>query len=453
MNLPRPARGLGHVGRLGSAPIARSLGKLWSAQGVVLVAGTVQALLAARWLGPANFGAVGLVLVTPLFLYSFLDPQSGHAVVRYLAEALERGDAGAAAAAVRVGFGADLLLAGVGAAATIAAAPWAADHVVKVEGVTSLIVVAALGTAASAPAMTARSVLSALSQFTSAAVLTASLALVKTFLVLGAAAVGSIRTVVYATVAGLVVECGATVVVASRRLRQRTSMRWWRARRSDLPPGDFRAMVRFLVYTDLSSLAGSLVKQVDLLVLGYFGRPADAGVYRLARSMTTPLVSVSEPLQSVVYPELAAIRAHAGVGAARDAAMRRMRRVGLPVAAVVLVGAAAAGPLIALLAGNEYRGAAWPTSLLLAGGGFSLAFFWVRPLFLVLDEVRALLVISSVFAAVTAMAFVLAAPGGPTAVAAARAIVAGLLGNLVFSVYVRRSSARAGVRREDEVVR
>lgn len=443
MNLPGSSKPSGRVrhyatrGRASAA--ARNVGKLWSAQGVVLVAGAIQSIAAARWLGPEQFGIVGLVLVLPAFIYSFLDPQSGQAVIRFLSGATEDEDGKRAGAVVKVGFLSDVVLAAVAMVASVALSTWVASRLVDASA--ALVVLAAAGLALSAPATTARGVLTALGVFHRMAVANATVAIVRTVLVLLAAHDGVVATVVAATAAGMALEGLALGALASVELRRRLRVLWWRSRTAELGHGGLAEMLRFMVYIDLASLGGSMVKQLDLLVLGYFQGPTSAGLYRLARSMTTPLVSLSDPLQAVVYPEFTRSRQRDGGGAVLRAARRRFVSVGLPIGAVVVVAAALTGPVIHLVAGPAYRDAALPTAILLAGGGVSLAFFWVRPLFLSLDEVRPLFVISTITAMATALAFVLGATFGGVAVAAARAVVAGLLGNLLFVMYIRKGIA------------
>lgn len=442
MNVPGPQPPLGGLRRYAArgraSGVARNIGKLWSAQGVVLVAGALQSIVAARWLGPERFGVVGLVVILPAFIYSFLDPQSGQAVIRFLAGAADGGSEARAGAVVKVGFLSDLVLAGMASLVSVALAPWAAERLVDGKAGSALVVLAAVGLALSAPATTARGVLTALGAFDRLALANASVAVVRTALVLAAAHQGKVTTVVAATAAGTAIEGLALGALASRSLRARLGVRWWRSRTADLGPGGLREMLRFMAYTDLASLGGSMVKQLDLLVLGYFQGPRAAGLYRLARSMTTPLVSLSDPLQAVVYPDFARTRERHGAPAVLQAARRRFLAMGLPVGLVVLVVAALAGPAIHLLAGPAYRGAALATAVLLAGGACSLAFFWVRPLFLSLDQVRPLFVISTLTAVLTSLAFLVGARESIAAVAAARAVVAGLLGNLLFVMFLRR---------------
>ena len=441
MNLPWPRPPLGRIRTFASgmraSTVVRNVGKLWSAQGVVVIAGAVQAIVAARWLGPERFGVVGLVIVLPAFVYSFLDPQSGQAVIRFLSGAADGDGDREAGAVVKIGFASDVVLAGGALAISTALSPWAVAHLVDGRVDATLVVIAAAGLALSAPAATARGVLSALEAFDQLAVANAVLAVARAALVVVAAHEGGIAIVVLAATAGTAIEGISLTVLSTQVLRRRKEVRWWCSRTSDLAPGRLREMLRFMLYTDLASLAGSMVKHLDLLVLGLYQGPIAAGLYRLARSMITPLVSLSDPLQAVVYPEFARLRQRDGATAVVRAARRRFFSMGLPVGAAVWVAAVLSGPVIHFVAGPAYRGAAPATAILLGGGGVSLAFFWVRPLFLSLDEVRPLFVISTITAVATALGFLLGASVGTAALAAARALIAGLLGNLLFVMFLR----------------
>jgi len=80
------------VSAITRSSMTRNVGKLGSAGVVILALGIFQSILVARWLGPKDFGIAALVLGVPALIFTFFDPQTREAVVKYLGEFTTTGD-------------------------------------------------------------------------------------------------------------------------------------------------------------------------------------------------------------------------------------------------------------------------------------------------------------------------------------------------------------------------
>jgi len=138
----------------------------------------------------------------------------------------------------------------------------------------------------------------------------------------------------------------------------------------------------------VNTLLGAVVKQMDLLLLGWLRGPADAGYYRLAKSLAATLGLLVGPLQNATYPRFARL---AGLG--RDAELRAVARraavrVGLPLGAAVIVALPLVPTVVAAAVGETFLPAARAAQVVLAGGAAWLAGFWVRPYLMAAGRIR-----------------------------------------------------------------
>ena len=432
-------------GAVRRSQLARQVAPLWGAEGVVLAAGLLQALMVIRFLGPREYGIVALAMAGPTLLFTIFDPQASESVVRYTARYLEEEDHDRAAAVSRLAYAADGVLALAGLAVVVAAAPWAAEHVLQAPGSAELVVAYAVGLTAGAPISTSRAVLTSFDRFRLVATVTSLATVLRTGIVIVLVGLGwGASGVIYGSVAGLVLEGVMIGVAADRALRARTG-RSWRSVKTTLLGAERRNILSFMLHTELASLAGALVKHADVLILGAARGPAAAGHYRLAWQLVAPVISMASPLQQVFYPRAARLAVAGDWPGFRALIRRQMRSVGLPLAALVI----AAIPLVVLaiphLAGADYAAATAPAALLLLGAAAGLALFWVRSGYLASGHVRALLVVSTLTAFASVVGFLVAAPtAGAAGVAGVRALVTGLVGGGAGAAYLLRKVSASG---------
>lgn len=422
----------------------RDAGYLWVAEIVGLGIGLIQAVVLARLLGPSGYGLLALVVAVPTFLFTLIDPQSQEAVVKYLGESAREGRAQRALAVAKLAYLTDLALAASGLLLTVAVVVPAARFVVHDTSTTALIVAYALLLTSAAPTSTSRAVLITFGRFRSTATAQVGTSVARAAMVIFAAEVGGVSGVVIASGAALVLEAAVTMVLAHRLLQSELAESWHRAPLAAL--GDERRpIVRFMVFTELSSLASVFVKQADILILGALGTSSQVGFYRLARTTGTLVASLVSPLQSAAYPRF--VRdGRAGERAVAATGRRALLFVGLPLAVLTLALLPLLPAAIRLLAGQAFVPATAAAQVFLAGSAFSLAFFWVRPAILALGRVRFLFVTSATTVALALAGFLLlAGEHGALGVAAVRALLVSVASNIAAAAYLayRATNQRA----------
>lgn len=417
--------------------LVRRVVPLWGAEGAALLTGLVQAIIVARVLGPHNYGVVALAIAIPRLIFSFFDPQASEAVVRYVSRFMGENDPQRAAAVPRLAYFADCVLAIVGMAVMAALAPFAAHQVIGSPGSAHLLILSAVGLCASAPTSTSRALLITLDRYTLVGKIASFSTTLRTVLVLGLLALGMrAEAVVLGLMTGYLVETILMGVAADRALLRDIGLSWRSVETRQLG-SDRTGMLSFMVYTELTSLVAVLVKQADIVILGAARGARSAGYYRLAWSLVAPVTSLTVPLQQVFYPRAVGLAAAGDWRGLRAAIGEQTRRVGAPLAGMVLASIPVVMWSVPRIAGRDYRAAVGPAGILLLGAAVGVFLFWMRPGFLASGLVRPLLVVSTLAAALSLVGFAVAAPlAGPAGVAAVRTLLTGVVGGGAGAIYL-----------------
>jgi O-antigen/teichoic acid export membrane protein len=422
-----------------SSLFARNVSGLWVAEAVILGAAFVQTIVVARVLGPKAFGTAALIVGTTGVVFTFLDPRSQEAVVKYLGAHHANGRYDQAAAVPKVAYTVDLVLAVLGFAFIALAAPWAQTHIIHSADATRLLIIFALAYTFTAPSTTSRAVLMTLGRFSTVALLQGGVAILRSALAIILVSVDlGVSGVVYAAGIAVVVESIFAAVLAHRAMRSELHRTWWGSSRKSLG-GELRQILRFMAYTDVMSLIAGLAKEADVVLLGYLRGPTDVGFYRLASSVAAPMASLITPLQQVAYPRMARLAGVANAKGMQEAARRYALKVGLPVAGLALLVTPLLPIAVPAIVGSQYRPAIGAAVVLFVGGALTIPFFWGRPMVLAGGHLRFAFALGAVTTALTlAGYFVLGDAFGAVGVAAARASIGSVIANAGLAIYAIR---------------
>lgn len=362
------AEARGVVGR-----IYGNLGRLLGGKAAAGVLSLAYLAIAARALGPADYGVLVLVHTYVLTVGGIIEFPGWHAVVRYGAQALACGDR---PRLTRLLAFAGLVEGAAGLVAVLTAAalaPWLgprlgwSDTAVAFAGPYSLAVLASIR---ATPA--------------------GYLQLAGRFDLLGA----------HNVVAPLVRICGATLAAASDAGLKGFLVAWlaaalaewiamwalgfWAARRqvawSDLAPGLARVprenpgLWRFMLAANADVTTTELAGRVAPLAVGWMLGPASAGLYAVAQRATVILSQPAQILGQAAYAELARLAVDGDRGRRIRAALGPAIGWALAAAAVVCGLVAMFGrDLAVLLAGDAFAGAAGVMLALTAGRALLMA--------------------------------------------------------------------------------
>jgi O-antigen/teichoic acid export membrane protein len=359
-------------------PFVRHVSVLTVANGVGAVLSVAQGILVARWLGPELYGVAALVMSVPSLVYTFFDARSAEASVKFLSEFDARGERERALAMCKVGYAVDFTIAMVAFLVILLLSPWAAKSIVKRPETGGLIILYGSAFLPRALTGTSYAVLATLGRFPSIALIDTLTNFLRVGLVLGLVGLGwQVAGVVWGNAIAMAATGLLYGVLAYGLVKSRWGRSWLLADWSYLR-GRRREVIRFFAYNDLNALLGMIPKQLDVVLLGYFRGPTEAGYYKLAKSLVGVMGYITGPLQAVVYPRLAQAQAIQSKRAVRAQGWRLTWSVGLPLALSVVLAIPFAS-IILIFVGEAYKSSIHLFQLFLVLTGWQTIFFWLRP--------------------------------------------------------------------------
>jgi O-antigen/teichoic acid export membrane protein len=369
-----------------------------------------QGILVARWLGPELYGVAALVMSYPNIVYTFFDARSTEASVKFLSEFHAHNERERVLAICKLGYAVDFAIASMALLVVVVSAHWAARSVASRPEAAWLIIAYTLAFIPRAMAGTSYAVLATLSKFSLVAIVEVAAGVLRTGLVIGLVLAGwQVAGVVWGNAIGLIATGLFYGFVASLMMRRTWGASLFQGNWSHLK-GRRREILGFLAYNDLSAFLSMIPKQLDVVLLGYFRNPAEVGYYKLAKSLSSATAYFTGPLQWVTYPQLLKLNNPEQ----RQLLYRKVRRivihVGLPMGLAVLAGTVLMPFLLPLLVGDSYHPAIHATQLLLVGSAVSIAFFWLRPLYLAQGALKAWVTLAAVAVGLSLVGFFTAIP-------------------------------------------
>jgi O-antigen/teichoic acid export membrane protein len=142
---------------------------------------------------------------------------------------------------------------------------------------------------------------------------------------------------------------------------------------------------RFMRTTYLSSMLSALVKNGDILTIGYLRPGPEVGWYRLAKSLVSMIQSVGGSLASVIYQDLNELIVEKNIENIRKILIK-LSKIWIP---IVILGTILCmliiRPATLIIYGDQYTGIIVPFRILIIGIGLTISFFWLSPIMLAMD--------------------------------------------------------------------
>ncbi|MGK7905026.1 MAG: lipopolysaccharide biosynthesis protein [Hormoscilla sp.] len=415
----------------------RDVGVLTIANLVAAMLSFAQGIFVARWLGPERYGMAALVMTYPGLVFAFFDARSAEASVKYLSEFYARGDRDRVLGMCKLGYIIDVGIAMLAFFTVFSTASWAAQAIAHRPEAVGLIVVYAAAFIPRGLVGTSRAVMVTLGKFNLIAWIETCTTFLRVVLVLSLAFAGW-------QVAGVV--WGNTIAMAVTGLVQ-GAIGWFMIYRhwGALPfqgkcqhlKQQSQEIFKFLFYNNITALIGTIPKQIDILLLGYFRSPLEVGYYQLAKKLSSIVSYFVGPLQSVTYPEISRLSGLGKISAIQNKVKKLAFQVGLPLGLTVLVVTLLLPSGLTIFFGDEYQPAATAIQLLFLGSAIWLTFFWLKPVFMTIGEMKFWASNSVLVVMLTLTGFAFAIPvGGYVGLAWVWLITGGLGGHLFATIYL-----------------
>jgi len=364
--------------------VIRNSGHLFSGNTIGTALSLVQSIFAAKLLGVVNIGVLGVVTVFASTVNRLFSFRMGELVVKYMDQYRAEGRPDRAAAVVKAAALVESITSLLAFAVLVLLAPLAAQVIAHDPQTAPWFLLYGLIIPGNLATETSTGVLQVARRFRAQAVINIGQSILTAVIIVSAWLLhANMLVVVLAYTLGKLILGIGPMVLAWDSLGKIYGPGWWRASFKLLPPR--KELVSFAVSTNLSATLNMIVRDSELLWVGFFLTTRDVGYYKIALAIINLVVAPINPLISATYPELSRSVAEKSWAQLR----RLLRRVTL-LAAGWSVGVSLAllvfGNWVILLYGPEYLPAYPALMVLLAGYGVANILFWNRSLLLVLQR-------------------------------------------------------------------
>jgi len=361
--------------------VLKNTGYLFSSTSLGLILSLIQSIFAARLLGVAAFGLVGIVTAFVSNVNRLFSFRMGEFIIRYLGRELTEDNRHKAGAVVKVAMLTEALTSVVAFVVLLLLAPLGARYIAKDMQALPMIQLFAVSILAKLISETSIGILQITNHFRTQAMINLIQSVITALLILLAFVLdGSIYFVLSAYLVGKILLGITPAILAFYYLPRHLQPGWWRTSLSVLPP--FKEMAQYALSTNLSGTVKMVASESEPLWVGFFLDQQAVGLYKLALSIVNPLMMPITPFITTTFPEMT----RSVVGRLCAQLRRLLKRVTLISASwtlmVIMVMLVFGRWLIKLFYGVEFVPAYPATMILLLGFGFANIFFWNRSLLL-----------------------------------------------------------------------
>jgi O-antigen/teichoic acid export membrane protein len=357
--------------------ILRNGGWLFGASAIATALNAVQGILIARTLGLTAFGILGVVITFVTVAGRLTSFRLNEFMVQYLTRP-DSTDDRRSAATVKLSLCVEAGAALVAFALLWIAAPFGARWAIRTPEAYVLIRGFAAVVLVNAVSETTQGILQVYGRYRTCSIASGSGSAAALVAVSAALWFGfGLSGVIAARLGGELVTATILLVTALTEVRRRLGAGWWAARLGALA-GERSSIVKFISSTNASLTLSMLSKDGDLLWLGFFRGPAEAGLFRLAHSVASLVLVPVGLLAPSIHPDAAGQAARLRWQEFRTLLQRSSALAACYVVPVVSLIGLLHGPLIRVLYGEQFTPAGPALVILSIGMGLAGIVFWGR---------------------------------------------------------------------------
>ena len=340
----------------------------------------LQSVLAARLLGVASFGLLGMVMSYTTSINRLLSFRMSETVVRYGGEYLEQKDEKKLAALIKASSYSEGIVSIIAFLVVILSADLATRFILKTPDTQRLLTLYAFGLLANFNVETSTGILQITKNVKQQGYINLFQAVVTASIITTAYFVdGSLEMVLAGYLIGKAISGLGILIVAQLQLRKVLQTNWLQASIQSLPK--LKEMGVFAFTSNLSATAILAFRESELLWIGLFLSSEAAGYYKAAYAIVSLLSVPANPLILTTYPEFNRLIVQKSWARLKDF-LRKVTSFSLLYNSAIAIGLIVFGKFILRIYGEEYV-PAYPALLaLLVGFVFNYIFFWNRPILL-----------------------------------------------------------------------
>lgn len=341
----------------------------------------LQGFMSAALLGVENYGTLGLIIAFASNVNRLLSFRMNELVVKHAGHFLADGDQTRAAAVVKVAGISEIITSFTAYGLLLVVARWGATVIIKDSSTVPWIAIFGLALLANLATETSQAVLQLGGHYRTQAALTL-LQNGITVVLIGTAFLyqGGVFDVMMAYLAGKCIFGLGMLTAALYHSRRLLGENWWTARARGVV--EWRKLISFAVSTNLSQTVTMVMRDSEVLWVGFFLNSTAAGYYKFALAIMNVILMPITPFIQTTFPEMTKAVTRKAWGQIRSL-LRRTSLIAVAWTGVVTVGLLVAGNwLLGLFKGGEYLPAMPLIWVLLIGFSFANIFYWNRSLLL-----------------------------------------------------------------------
>jgi len=360
--------------------VLRNSVHLFSSNSLSLVLSMAQGILAARLLGPAGYGLIGIVMGYASTVNGLLSFRMSELVVRFGGEYLERGQRDRVAALVKAASLIEGFVSVLAFLVVLLSAGLATRYIAKTPGAERLFTIYALGLLANFNIETSTGILQVTDKIRLQGVVNFVQTIITASIITAAFFMhGNLPIILGAYLFGKVILGLGMFITAQIHLRRALQRGWWGASFRSLP--ELKNMAKFAISSNLSATAILVFRESEILWVGLFLTTEAAGYYKVAYAIISLLSVPANPLILTVYPELNRLIVQKAWPRLRDF-LRKVTTLSFSYNMFLALGLVFFGRWVLWIYGEQYV-VAYPAMMaLLVGFVFNYTLFWNRPLLL-----------------------------------------------------------------------
>ena len=279
-------------------------GWLLSANTLVMGLRFLQGVIIARLLGVEQYGILTLITTYTATVNQFVDSRVWETAIKFVTQYREEGDFARATVTVKLCYLVDAVTGLLAFGLIFLTANLAAALFVKDLAAANLIQFYAFSLLIAIPFGTSSALLRVDDRFDWLAYVNAGEAILKLIGISAIAVVGGgVLSILSVLLSGRLVGVLALLLLSQRSVNASHKVAWKDAPLS-LLRGQYRRVLGFTAFSNLSATSRIITSRADALILGWMATPYEVGLYQLAKTISSPLVIFLSPVYTAVYPEL-----------------------------------------------------------------------------------------------------------------------------------------------------
>jgi len=358
--------------------IVKNSGYLFSSTVVTAAISMLQSILAARLLGVAAFGVLGIITMFTTVLNKVVSFRMSELVVKYVGQFSERGEQRQAAAVFKVAALTEIVASLLAFSLVWLLAPLGAQFFAKDPSTVEWFRIYGLIVLANLIAESSTGLLQIYDRFRTFSVINIAQSLVTlAIVVIVYFSNGNFLGILIAYLVGKSIGAFSLSSMALVEATRQWGSGWWRVSIQLLRP-KARELVNFAVNTNISASLSLITKDSELLWVAFLRNPLETGYYKVALALANIVQLPILPLPQATYPELSREVARKNWNNTRYVLRQGSILAGSYTLAVTVGLLLIGKPLLQILYTPEYLPAYPALLILLVGFLVANTFYWNR---------------------------------------------------------------------------